>query len=142
MAIYSSDDFIWCRAFSLSLKDEALDWFHSLQLEIVDGFATLRQLFTHQYASSRTQGLTYMTFVGMKQGREETLRMFMDRFNQTACQVGNVDQRLIISALTNALRPGSFVDYLYAEEPQTMAELQNKADIFIRVEEGRAFQKG
>lgn len=41
-----------------------------------------------------------------------------------------------------ALRPGSFVDYLYAEEPQTMAKLQNKLASFIRIDEGRAFQRG
>lgn len=65
----------------------------------------------------------------------------MDRFNQTARQVSNVDQRLIISTLTIALRPGPFVDYIYAEEPQTLAELQNRAASFIRIEEGCAFQK-
>ncbi|XP_014523957.1 uncharacterized protein LOC106780211 [Vigna radiata var. radiata] len=36
----------------------------------------------------------------------------------------------------------SFVDYLYAEEPQTMAELQHKLTSFIRIEEGRAHYKG
>lgn len=46
MVVYSSDEMVWCRIFSLSLKDEALDWFHSLQPRTVDGFATLRQLFT------------------------------------------------------------------------------------------------
>lgn len=53
----------------------------------------------------------------MRQGREETLKMFMDQFNQTTCQVRNVDKILIISTLTIALRLGSFVDYLYVEEP-------------------------
>lgn len=30
MTVYSSDELVWCRLFSLMLKDEALDWFHSL----------------------------------------------------------------------------------------------------------------
>lgn len=30
MAVYCSDELVWCRVFSLSLKEEALDWFHSL----------------------------------------------------------------------------------------------------------------
>lgn len=54
----------------------------------------------------------------------------------------NADQRLIVSALTIALRPGPFVDCLYAEEPQTMAELQNRLASFIRIEEGRAYERG
>lgn len=59
----------------------------------------------------------------MRHGRDEPLKMFMDRFNKTVRQVRNADQRLIMSALTTTLRSGPFVDYLYAEEPQTMDEL-------------------
>lgn len=141
MAIYSSDDLVWCRVFSLSFKDEALDWFHSLQPGTVDGFATLRHLFTQQYTSSRVRGLMYMALVRMRQGRDETLKTFMGRFNQIARQVSNVDQRLIISTLTTALRPRPFVDYIYAEELQTLAELQNRATSFVRIKEGHVFQK-
>lgn len=65
----------------------------------------------------------YTTLVRMRQGKEETLRAFMDRFNRTARELRNVDQQLIVSALTTALRSGPFLDYLYAEEPQTVAEL-------------------
>lgn len=46
MAVYSSDELVWCRVFSLSLKGEALDWFHSLLPRSIDGFATWRQLFS------------------------------------------------------------------------------------------------
>lgn len=53
MAVYSSDDFMWCKAFSLSLKGEALNWFHSLEPGTIDGFATLWNLFGQQYASSK-----------------------------------------------------------------------------------------
>lgn len=123
MAVYSSDELVCCRVFSLLLKDEALDWFHSLQPRTIDSFATLRQLFSQQYASSRTSGLTYKTLVRMRQGKEESLKAFMDKFNRIARQVRNAYQRLIVSTLTTALRPGLFVDYLYAEEPQTMGEL-------------------
>ncbi|XP_014492283.1 uncharacterized protein LOC106754732 [Vigna radiata var. radiata] len=142
MVVYSSNELVWCRVFSLSLKEEALDWFHSLPPGTIDSFVTLRQLFIQQYASSKAPGLTYTTLVRMKQGREESLKMFMDRFNRTARQVRNADQRLIVSVLTTTLRSGPFVDYLYAEEPQTMDELQNRLASFIRVEEGIAHQRG
>ncbi|XP_014501625.1 uncharacterized protein LOC106762304 [Vigna radiata var. radiata] len=125
MAVYSSDELVWCRVFSLSLKDVAFYWFHSLPPRSIDGFVTLRHFFSQQYASNRSRGLTYTTLVRMKQGRDESLKGFMERFNQTARQVRNVDQRLIVTALTNALRPGPFVDYLYEEESQSMGELKS-----------------
>ncbi|XP_014521996.1 uncharacterized protein LOC106778541 [Vigna radiata var. radiata] len=142
MVVYSSDELVWCKFFSLLLKEEALDWFHSLQPGTIDSFAVLRQLFTQQYASSKTLGVTYTTLVRMRQGRDESLKVFMDRFNRTARQVKNVDQRLIVSVLTAALRLGPFCDYLHAEEPQSMDELQNRLASFIRIEEGRAHQRG
>ncbi|XP_014524451.1 uncharacterized protein LOC106780663 [Vigna radiata var. radiata] len=142
MAVYSSDETVWCRVFSLSLKGEALDWFHSLAPRTIDSFATLRRLFNQQYISNKTPGMTYTALMRIRQGREETLKGFMERFNRTARQVRNVDQRLIVSALTTALRPRPFVDYLYAEEPQSMADLQHKLASFIRIEEGRAHYKG
>ncbi|XP_014490823.1 uncharacterized protein LOC106753517 [Vigna radiata var. radiata] len=142
MAVYSSDEMVWCRVFSLSLKGEALDWFHSLAPRTIDSFAILRRLFSQQYISSKTPGMTYTTLMRIRQGREETLKGFMERFNRMARQVRNVDQRLIVSALTTALRPGPFVDYLYAEEPQSMADLRHKLASFIRIEEGRTHYKG
>ncbi|XP_014521982.1 uncharacterized protein LOC106778524 [Vigna radiata var. radiata] len=141
MAVYLANKLVWCRVFSLSLKGEALDWFHSLLPRSIDGFATLRQLFSQQYVSNRTPGVTYNALVRLRQGRDEPLKTFMDRFNRTARQVRNADQRMIVSALTTALQPGPFVDYLYAEEPQTMDELHNRLASFIRIEEGRSHQR-
>lgn len=66
----------------------------------------------------------------------------MDRFNRTARQVRNADQRLIVGALTATLRPGPFFDYLHAEQPQSMEELQDRLASFIRIEEGQAHQRG
>lgn len=45
MAFYSSSDLVLCRAFSLSLKGEALAWFNTLPPNTVDCFTTIRTLF-------------------------------------------------------------------------------------------------
>ncbi|XP_014503340.1 uncharacterized protein LOC106763689 [Vigna radiata var. radiata] len=142
MAVYSTDELVWCRVFALSLKEEALDWFHSLPPATIDSFTTLRQMFSQQYASSKTPRVTYTALVRMRQGMDEPFKMFMDRFNRTASQVRNADQRLIVGALTAALRPRPFCDYMHAEEPRSMDELQNRLASFIQIEEGRAQQRG
>lgn len=76
-----------------------------------------------------------MALVKMRQGREETLKAFMDWFNQTVCQVTGADLKLIINTITTALRPGPFVDSIYAEEHQTLTKLQSRPARFIKVEE-------
>ncbi|WVZ15676.1 hypothetical protein V8G54_013242 [Vigna mungo] len=118
MAVYSSDKLVWCRVFSLTLKEEAIDWFHSLQPRTIDSFATLRQLFSQHSDENETR-------------KRRILQGIYGAFQLDGQAVG---------ALTNALRPGSLTDYIYEEEPQTMDELQNKLAGFIRIEEGRAHQ--
>lgn len=53
MAIYSLNDLVWCRVFSLSLKGESLAWFHSFRPHTIDDFCTLRNLFEQKFASNR-----------------------------------------------------------------------------------------
>ncbi|XP_017405587.1 uncharacterized protein LOC108319079 [Vigna angularis] len=58
MAFYTDNDPIICRAFSLSLKDEALEWYHTLPQNSVDCFATVEALFRKQYATNRRLEMT------------------------------------------------------------------------------------
>ncbi|XP_014490730.1 uncharacterized protein LOC106753435 [Vigna radiata var. radiata] len=67
MTVYSTDNLVWCRVFSLSLKGEALAWFHSLEHKTIDGFGTLRNLFRQQYASIMAQELTYLALLKIRQ---------------------------------------------------------------------------
>lgn len=87
MVLYSLNGLVWCKVFSLSLKGEALGWFHSLTPGIIDGFGTLRNLFNQQYASSRVQSLTYLGLVNIRQRKQETLKDFKDQFNKIIHQV-------------------------------------------------------
>lgn len=100
-----------------------MPWFHSLMPDTVDGFGTLHNLFDQQYTSSRAQSLTYLTLVKIRQGNEETLKDFMDRFNRTVRQVKDVRRKFILSSLTTTLKPGPFADNLYVEQPQALGEL-------------------
>ncbi|BAU01189.1 hypothetical protein VIGAN_11037000 [Vigna angularis var. angularis] len=45
MTIYSPNENVWCRVFPLSIKGEALAWFHSLRPRTINDFATLRDMF-------------------------------------------------------------------------------------------------
>lgn len=63
---------------------------------MIDEFDTLQDLFSQQYASSRAEGLTYLALVKMGQGRDETLKDFMDHFNQIVRQVKDVGKKFIL----------------------------------------------
>ncbi|XP_017428630.1 uncharacterized protein LOC108336673 [Vigna angularis] len=137
MTFYTDSDPVICRAFSLSLKDEALEWYNTLPPNTVDCFATVETLFRRQYASNRKQEITPAELVNTKQEKDETLKAFMKRYNEVARRVKDVNHTFIISNLPSCLRQGYFSEKLYARPPKTMEELQERVVEFIRMEDMR-----
>ncbi|XP_014503358.1 uncharacterized protein LOC106763706 [Vigna radiata var. radiata] len=117
MVFYTDSDPVICRAFSLSLKDDALEWYNTLPPNTVDCFATVETLFRRQYASNRKQETTAAELVNTRQEKGETLKAFMKRYNETARRVKE------------------------ARPPKTMEELQERVAEFIRMEDMRISQR-
>ncbi|XP_017420383.1 uncharacterized protein LOC108330406 [Vigna angularis] len=135
MAFRTGNDAIWCRAFSLSLEDEALEWFNTLPHNSIENFAGLKQLFIKQFAASSTQELTVFELMTLKQGKDETLRTFMDRYQKTVRRVKSLTPELALHYVLPALKPGPFKDSVCRRAPKTMEELRERAADEIRVEE-------
>ncbi|XP_047160191.1 uncharacterized protein LOC124830497 [Vigna umbellata] len=141
MEFYTDSDPVICRAFSLSLKDEVLEWYNTLPPNTVDCFTTVETLFRRQYASNQKQEITPAELVNTKQKKDETLKAFMKRYKETAQQVKDVNHTFIINNLPSCLRPGYFAKRLYARPPKTMDELQERIAKFIRIEVMRNSRK-
>ncbi|XP_052735490.1 uncharacterized protein LOC108328707 [Vigna angularis] len=141
MAFYTDNDPVICRAFSLSLKDDALEWFHTLPRNSIDCFATIETLFRKQYATNKKPEMTAAELVNTKQEKDETLRAFMQRYNETARRVKNINHTFIISNLPSCLKPGHFAEQLYADPPTSLEELQSTIAKFIRIEDLRNSRK-
>lgn len=83
MAFRTGCDVIWCRAFSLSLEGEALEWFDSLPHGSIEDFKSLGETFKIQFAACRTEDVTVVDLMNLKQGKDESLKTFMDRYQKT-----------------------------------------------------------
>lgn len=134
IAFYSISDLVKCRAFSLLLKGEVLEWYYTLPPNSIDNFRTVSNLFKKQYAINRKEEVTPAELVNIKQGKEETLRVFVQRYNEAERRVKGVNHTFIISNLPNCLRPGYVSEHLYAKLPNMMEELQEKMTKFIKME--------
>ncbi|XP_047163119.1 uncharacterized protein LOC124832843 [Vigna umbellata] len=141
MTFYTNSDPVICRAFSLSLRDEALELYHTLPLDTVDCFATVETLFRKQYASNRKREMTLAELVNTKQGKDETLKAFIQRYNETARRVKDANHTFVINNLSSCLKPGYFSEQLYAKPPKSMEELQERIAEFIRIEDMRNSRK-
>ncbi|XP_017441185.1 uncharacterized protein LOC108346635 [Vigna angularis] len=132
MAFRTGNGAIWCRTFSLSLEDEALEWFNSLPPNSTENFAGLKRLFNQQFAANSAQDLTVFELVTLKQGKEETMRAFMDRFQKTVQRVKALSLELALHYILPPLKPGPFKDSVYRQAPETMEELRERAADKIR----------
>ncbi|XP_014515511.1 uncharacterized protein LOC106773325 [Vigna radiata var. radiata] len=141
MAFYSKSDPVKCRAFSLSLKDEALEWYYTLPPNSIDSFHTVTTLFKRQFSANRRERMSAAELVNLKQGRDEPLRTFMRRYSEAAIRVKGVTHEFIINNLPNYLKLGFVSESLYAELPKTMEELQEKMTKFIKMEDQRHYRK-
>ncbi|XP_014491822.1 uncharacterized protein LOC106754327 [Vigna radiata var. radiata] len=141
MAFYTQSDPVKCRAFFLSLRGEALEWYYTLPPNSVDNFRTLTNMFTKQYSTNRHEEVTGAKLVNLRQGKDETLRAFMHRYNQAARRIKGASPEFIISSLPNCLKPGFVSESLYAKSPRTLEELQQKMAKFIKMEDQRISRK-
>ncbi|XP_014519809.1 uncharacterized protein LOC106776854 [Vigna radiata var. radiata] len=98
-------------------------------------------MFTKQYSTNRYEEVTAAELVNLRQGKDETLRAFMHRYNQAARRIKGVSPEFIISSLPNCLKPGFVSESLYAKSPRTLEELQQKMAKFIKMEDQRISRK-
>ena len=138
IGLFTTSEAIMCRVFPNSLKGMTLSWFTKLPLNSIDSFRTLVNLFTTQFATSRPHHLTSIALVNIRQG-SESLRTFMDRFNQVTLQIRNLNSEVALHHMVTALRPGPFADSLCKKLTLNMNEMRVRTTKFMRLEELRDF---
>ncbi|XP_014511777.1 uncharacterized protein LOC106770485 [Vigna radiata var. radiata] len=141
MAYYSKSNPVKCRAFSQSLKGEALEWYYTLPPNSIDNFRTVITLFKKQYAINRKDEVTPTDLVNIKQGKDETLRAFVQRYNEATRRAKGVNHDFIIGNLPNCIKSGYVSEHLYARQPKTMEELQERLTEYIKMEDQTIFRK-
>ncbi|XP_014496678.1 uncharacterized protein LOC106758253 [Vigna radiata var. radiata] len=134
MTFRTGCDAIWCRAFSLSLEGEALDWFNTLPSNSIANFKSLGEIFKKQFVACNMEEVTVVDLMNLKQGKEESLKSFMDWYQKTVRKVKGLSLELALQYVMPALRPGPFKDSICRNPPQTMEELRQRAADEARVE--------
>nr|KYP67144.1 Transposon Ty3-I Gag-Pol polyprotein [Cajanus cajan] len=88
----TQDDSALCRIFPTSLKGRALCWFTRLPSSSIASFNELSSQFTLQFATSKPYRTTSLALAGVRQEKKESLRSFMDRFNNIAMEIGDLNR--------------------------------------------------
>jgi len=117
VGLYSTDDAVLCKSFSVALRGSALEWFMSLPPYTIDSFTTLTTTFTTQFDTSRRHDLTTIALLNLRQEEGEPLRVFIDRFGTIAMKIKDLTPNLILMYMMTSLRPGPFADELAMSPP-------------------------
>jgi len=119
VALYTSHDVIFCKAFPTILDGPALEWFTTLPPYSIDYFDTFSHMLTTHFAGSRPHQTTTLSLFSVKQKQDERLRAFIDHFNKSALRTPNLNQEMILQCMTLTLKLGSFAnnDYLHPSPP-------------------------
>lgn len=92
-------------------------------------------MFNKQFSSIRSQDLTVFELSNLKQGKNKTLKVFMDRYQKMVRRVKGLNAKLSLQYVMPTLRPRPFKDIICRRQPKTMEELRERATDEVRVEE-------
>ncbi|KAL2505471.1 Uncharacterized protein Adt_21092 [Abeliophyllum distichum] len=106
--LYGWPDAIACRAFSMTLRKDAREWFDMLPPRSISSFADFTSKFAICYSSKARKKKTAMGLMQVTQDKGETLREYMSRFNRATLGIKNLQMPSVVTALLSGLRNHGF----------------------------------
>ena len=144
MELHGYQDPVRCRAFAITLKGPALDWFNRLPLSSISSFREVSIAFVSHFIGARTYRNPSYHLLTTKQSSQESLRSYVQRFNAESLKVDILDEKFTITAFIAGLGVQS-KDLMFSisKNPQaSMDEVLAKAEKYINGEEALIYKKG
>ena len=129
MKLHGYQDPVRCKAFAITLKHSALAWFNRLPLASISSFKELSIAFVSHFIGALTYRKPSYHLLTVKQGPQENLRSYVQRFNSESLRVDILDEKLAITVFIAGLGIQS-KDLMFSilKNPQpSMAEVLTKA---------------
>ncbi|KAK3010861.1 hypothetical protein RJ639_012967 [Escallonia herrerae] len=136
MLLLQVSDAVMCRAFPITLRKVAHEWFKSLQPRSIYSFGQLSDLFQKHFVSSRSRRKNSASLLNIVQENNKSLACFLERFNTATLEIDNLDESVKYTAFLRGLRPTSkFAFSVNKSPPGNMKALLEKANKYIQAEE-------
>ncbi|KAL2532028.1 Uncharacterized protein Adt_05379 [Abeliophyllum distichum] len=128
-------DAIACRAFPMTLRKDAIEWFDTLPPRSISSFADFTNKFAICFSSSARKKKTAMGLMQVTQDKGESLCEYMSRFNRATLGIKNLQMSSVITALLSGLRNHGFRASLSKKPAESMTELLWRGEEYIDQEE-------
>ena len=143
MELHGYQDPVRCRAFAITLKGPALAWFNRLPPSSIFSFRELSIAFVSHFIGARTYRKPSYHLLTIKQGLQESMKSYVQRFNAESLKVDIPDEKFAITAFI----AGSGVQskdlmFSISKNPQaSMFKALAKAEKYINGEEALISKK-
>ncbi|MCH86816.1 hypothetical protein A2U01_0007676, partial [Trifolium medium] len=133
---YQSQGAKKCRLFVLTLKGAAMTWFKGLEDDSIDSWRELCKAFSSHFIARKRQPKTMASLSNIVQGREESLRDYIERFTREAIEIKGAYDKLECYIFEKGLRNDTkFKEKPGLKEPRDMQDLLSCAQNYINYEE-------
>ena len=132
-----------CRAFVTTLKGPAMAWFNRIPPSTISSFRELSIAFVSHFIGARTYRKLSYHLLTIKQGTQENLKSYVQRFNAESLKIDVLDEKFAVTAFIAGLGVQS-KDLMFSisKNPQAnMAEVLAKAEKYINGEEALMSKK-
>ena len=143
MELHGYQDPVRCRAFAITLKGTALAWFNRLPPSSISSFSELSIAFVSHFIGARTYRKPSYHLLTIKQGSQESLRSYVQRFNVESLKVDIPAEKFPITAFIAGLGVQSkYLMFSISKNPQaSMVEVLAKVEKYINGEEALISKK-
>ena len=137
MELHRYQDPIRCRAFATTLKGPAMAWFNRIPPSSISSFRELSIAFVSHFIGARTYRKPSYHLLTVKQGSQESLKSYVQRFNAESLKIDVPDEKFVITAFIAGLGVQSNdLMFSISKNPQaSMAEVLAKTEKYINGEE-------
>ena len=137
MELHGYQDPVRCRAFATTLKDPAVAWFNRIPPSSISSFRELSIAFDSYFIGAKTYRKPSYHLLTIKQGSEESLKSYVQRFNADSLKIDVPNEKFAITAFIVGLgvQPKDPMFSISKNPQASMAEVLAKAEKYINREE-------
>ena len=143
MELHGYQDPVRYRAFATTLKGPALAWFNRIPPSSISSFRELSIAFVSYFIRARTYRKPIYHLLTVKQGSQESLKLYVQRFNAESLKIDVPNEKFDIAAFIAGLGVQS-KDLMFSisKNPQaSMTDVLAKAEKYINCEEALISKK-
>ncbi|GKV01449.1 hypothetical protein SLEP1_g14000 [Rubroshorea leprosula] len=136
-----SSDALMCKIFPSTLHGNARTWYYSLKPYSISSYVEMVAAFATKFSNRRLIKKTTAELMRVAQREGESLKNYLNRFNDAVLEIDSFDQAVGIAAITEGLAHERFRDSLIKHPPASFEEVNDRSCNFITTEEYVLSQK-